>query len=86
MVFSLLRQVGKSSLRIHNGMLCTVRMCNKDVTRDHSAGQSSQQSKEATYGAPEYYQYNEYSFNDIHKDMEKYRLPRPSSLSQKDKK
>lgn len=42
-------------------------------------GQFTDQSKEATYGAPEYYQYNEYSFNDINLEMAKYRLPRPSS-------
>lgn len=42
-------------------------------------GQSSSQSKNDTYGAPEFFQYNEHSFYDIHTDTEKYRLPRPSS-------
>lgn len=42
-------------------------------------GQSSSQSKDAAYGAPEFFQYNEHSFYDIHAETEKYRLPRPSS-------
>ncbi|KAF8778742.1 uncharacterized protein LOC129975989 [Argiope bruennichi] len=85
MACNLLRQVGKSSMSINNGMLYAVRMCNKDVSRGHSAGQSSQ-SQEASYGAPEYYQYNEYSFNDINIEMDQLRLPRPSSKTPKDKK
>lgn len=44
------------------------------------------QSQQGTYGAPEYYQYNEYSFNDIHCEMEKHRLPRPTSKATKEKK
>ncbi|CAL1290117.1 unnamed protein product [Larinioides sclopetarius] len=85
MAYNLLRQIGKSSLSVNNGMLYAVRLCNKDASRDNLAGQSSH-SQEASYGAPEYYQYNEYSFNDVNIEMDKLRLPRPSSKTPKDKK
>ncbi|GIX84754.1 complex I-9kD [Caerostris extrusa] len=85
MAFNLLGQVVKSPLKLHNGILCAVRMCNKDINLSHSPGQPSKQSQEATYAVPEYFQHNEYSFNDINREMDKYRLPRPSSLPPKNK-
>lgn len=34
----------------------------------------------SSYKATEYYQYNQYSYFDIEKEMLQYRLPQPSSL------
>ncbi|KFM76680.1 hypothetical protein X975_16066, partial [Stegodyphus mimosarum] len=72
----LLRSFVRNPSTLPNGMFYILRMCNQEVNRGNSTGSSDSQSKQAVYGAPEYFGYNEYSFFDIHAAMEKYRLPR----------
>ncbi|XP_071041402.1 uncharacterized protein [Parasteatoda tepidariorum] len=87
MMFSSLLKVGRYPFEVRNGFLCLYRMCKNENKYTHqSSNQPTSQAQDGTYKVPEYYEYKEYSFNDLLSDMRKYHLPRPSSKVEKDKK